>query len=117
MYADELDADGLEAVSHGNDKSVIVALDVEHHTVAPDEAGTRVVVANVLRDSPRGMLGFVVLGLQGLFGVGMPFLKAPQRADGDNFHGVHDGPISGLVKRPEFRCISRWFSVEYFPSR
>ena len=58
--ADELDVDRLKPVGNSGNQPIIAALDVEHDAIVADEAGTGVLVLDVLWSLPAGGKGFVV---------------------------------------------------------
>jgi hypothetical protein len=73
-------------VLNGNDQSVIVAFDIEHHPVLSNEAGVPVSGLDVRRASPRGMPDITVPGLQRLTGICMLFPKLSQFLSGYDPH-------------------------------
>jgi len=77
MRADELDVDGLEAICHGDDQAIVVALDVEEHAIVANKADARVVILDVAGCGPSGVFCLVVLGLESLFGIRVAYPKVP----------------------------------------
>ena len=60
VRANELDEGPLHAVGKGDDQLVVVALDVEHHTVAAHDAGAAELRLHVRRAAPFRLAGHLV---------------------------------------------------------
>lgn len=78
MGANLLNDSQSSLVMHLHEQPVVVAFDVEHDSVSREEAGARIAVLDVLGGLPFGLAGFLIPGLQGTFGVGVPLLELDQ---------------------------------------
>lgn len=71
MSADEPDVEELVVVIDRRDQSAVVALDIEHHPVAIDDARRRIALFQLVGRTPLGLPGLMEPRLERLFGIGV----------------------------------------------
>ena len=111
MGADKANIHDLIGVIDGNDKSIVIAANVEYDAIIGDDTRGSIELPNVVWRSPSRMLSVMVPGFERLLGVGMPFPECTQGFTGNDTHAAvyHDPGMGTSTVRgsmPEFRSAN-----------
>src|SRR2546427_5534021 len=78
--------DDARSIIDGHHKTVLIAPNIEDHTIIAHHARIAVHISDVGRRFPGGAFGITIPRLEGLLSIGVLFPKKAQRFEGDNAH-------------------------------
>src|SRR5215813_6888145 len=70
----------------GHHKTILIAPNIEDHTIIAHNARVAVHISDVGRRFPGGAFGVTIPRLEGLLSIGVLFPKKAKRFEGDNAH-------------------------------